>query len=47
LLPALASAETHGFKATPQTLAWGYYSAPAAPALTIRSGGAGEGRGRP
>ena len=38
LLPGLALAETYTLKATPQTVAWGYYSAAANPALTIKSG---------
>ena len=38
LLPGLALAETYSLKATPQTVAWGYYSAAANPVLTIKSG---------
>jgi len=38
LLPGLALAETYSLKATPQTVAWGYYSAAATPVLTIKSG---------
>jgi acetamidase/formamidase len=38
LLPVLAGAETYNLKATPQTVAWGYYSAAATPVLTIKSG---------
>ncbi len=38
LLPGLAMAETFELKATPQTVAWGYYSAAATPVLTIKSG---------
>ncbi len=37
LLPGLALAETYTLKATPQTVAWGYYSAAANPVLTIKS----------
>ena len=40
LLPGLAMAQgqTYTLKATPQSVAWGYYSAAATPALTIKSG---------
>jgi len=38
LLPGLAAAETFELKATPQTVAWGYYSAAATPVLSIKSG---------
>ena len=38
LLPCLALAETYTLKATPQTVAWGYYSAAATPVLTVKSG---------
>lgn len=38
LLPGLAAAETYELKATPQTVAWGYYSAAANPVLTVKSG---------
>ena len=33
-----AAQETHTLKATPGTVAWGYYDAKAAPALRVKSG---------
>src|SRR5947209_13260861 len=36
--PAGGSAQKHTLKATPKTVAWGYYDAAAPPVLTINSG---------
>jgi len=36
--PASAQQATHTLKATPKTVAWGYYDAKAAPVLRVSSG---------
>ena len=38
LLRRLAAQATYTLKATPKTVAWGYYDAKAAPVLRIKSG---------